>query len=258
MSRRRRRNFLEKLWSPYLWHRYAGLAAALFLIHLAITGIFLNHAHELELDRRFVSSDWLLDLYKIGPPDEIFGYKLADKWVTDGGRYIYLDDRAIAENGSKLVSAFLLADAMVVIVEHEILLFSPAGIQIERIPNPSPQGASIIAAGTSANGELVIAAGTRLLVADADLLNWSDAEETDFLPNKKYRLPEALRTRLAEKFRSTTLTWERVLQDVHSGRVAGNAGRLFFDIVALLLILLSGTGVIVWLQRLAAQRERDC
>ena len=56
---------IKQLRSLYLWHRYIGLAAALFVIVLTVTGLLLNHTEELGLDSSSVQSDTLLDWYGI-------------------------------------------------------------------------------------------------------------------------------------------------------------------------------------------------
>ena len=55
-------------------HRYVGLGICIFVVHLAITGIFLNHSIGLRLDRTFVAWPWLLSQYNliVPEPENIF------------------------------------------------------------------------------------------------------------------------------------------------------------------------------------------
>ena len=46
-----------------------------------------------------------------------------------------------------------------------------------------------------------------------------------------------------------TLTLDRVILDIHTGRFFGDAGRIVMDIVALAMLLLSLTGVCLWFGR---------
>ena len=43
-----------------------------------------------------------------------------------------------------------------------------------------------------------------------------------------------------------SLNWQRLLQDLHAGRLFGLAGQLLMDLAALLLVVLAFTGVIIW------------
>lgn len=52
------------------WHWRVGLAASLFLLVIALTGMFLNHARFLGLHHVYVDAEWLMSLYGMDlPPD---------------------------------------------------------------------------------------------------------------------------------------------------------------------------------------------
>mgnify|MGYP006981145103 CR=1 FL=1 len=55
-------------------------------------------------------------------------------------------------------------------------------------------------------------------------------------------------------YRSQFLTLERIILDAHSGRIFGLFGVLFMDAVAILLILLSLSGVYIWIRYARAKR----
>ena len=51
-----------------VWHRYVGLAAAVFVALFAITGLLLNHSRALGLHHINVSSDWMMRWYGVPEP----------------------------------------------------------------------------------------------------------------------------------------------------------------------------------------------
>ena len=57
-----------------------------------------------------------------------------------------------------------------------------------------------------------------------------------------------------KQYRSRFLNWERVILDAHSGRLFGNIGVIFMDIVAIMLILLSISGIYIWLRYAKSKR----
>ena len=61
---------------PFLkWHRGLGIAAALFVAILAVTGILLNHNATLGLHQHQVTHPWLLEHYDINSvPEDEFSY----------------------------------------------------------------------------------------------------------------------------------------------------------------------------------------
>ena len=54
---------------------------------------------------------------------------------------------------------------------------------------------------------------------------------------------------LSRDYRGRGLSWERLLADLHSGRILGAAGTYFMDFIALSLIVLSMTGLFQWRRR---------
>ncbi|MBQ13009.1 MAG: hypothetical protein CMQ17_01195, partial [Gammaproteobacteria bacterium] len=62
-------------------------------------------------------------------------------------------------------------------------------------------------------------------------------------------VPEGLEAAIREHYRSTLLSVERLVLDLHSGRIFGAAGALLVDIMAVLFMLMAATGVWIWLRR---------
>ena len=50
-------------------HRWAGGMLVAFVLFLSITGMALNHSHDLGLDRRYVTWSWILDAYGMDRPE---------------------------------------------------------------------------------------------------------------------------------------------------------------------------------------------
>jgi uncharacterized iron-regulated membrane protein len=71
------------------------------------------------------------------------------------------------------------------------------------------------------------------VVADSSGMVWSHPEP----------LPGALRERLRYANAPADLTWERLLQDVHSGRLFGSFGVWVVDLAGVLMVALALTGL---------------
>jgi len=48
---------------------------------------------------------------------------------------------------------------------------------------------------------------------------------------------------------SRVISWERILSDLHSGRILPGVGRYLFDLTALCLLYLCMSGVLLWFRR---------
>ena len=58
-------------------HRYVGTSAALLVLWLAGSGLFLQHAVDLDLQNRFVTNAWLLSFYDVRAPVRVMAFDAA-------------------------------------------------------------------------------------------------------------------------------------------------------------------------------------
>ena len=82
--------------------------------------------------------------------------------------------------------------------------------------------------------------------ANLDLLDWNEHDYLDANWSNKSNITEKLKTKILNEYRGKGLTIERVLLDMHSGRIVGSWGILFMDFVAILFLVISFTGVWMW------------
>ena len=64
-------------------HRYIGIVICVFLVLLSVTGIFLNHTDDLNLDKRFINWPWLLKHYGLTAPQPKQNFNLGQNAVTN-------------------------------------------------------------------------------------------------------------------------------------------------------------------------------
>ncbi|MCO6411961.1 MAG: PepSY-associated TM helix domain-containing protein [Thiogranum sp.] len=251
MSRRHHRHRRFKLRSLYVWHRYMGVSAAVFVLIIAVTGVLLNHTGDLDLDNRHVRSDWILDWYGIESPERLLSYLAGEYRITLMEDRLYLERSAIDGTWRELYGAARLGDIIVIGIDNVILLVTPAAEIIERLDGADGVPAGIRRIGRSENGVLVLQAGSSLYQADTDLVRWTPWQGDPATVDWSQTDPVApqLRTALQRQYRNEILPLERLVLDLHSGRFFGKAGPWVFDIAALLLILLALSGTLIWLKR---------
>jgi len=248
MSRHRQKHGL-RLRSLFLWHRYFGLSASLFVLVLASTGLLLNHTETLGLDSRYISSKTIHDWYGIKPPLDTVSFQAGGHWVSQLGDMLYLDNLKLTESTNGLIGFVLLRDFMVVAVEQELLLLSTAGKVIEHLKGIHGVPAGMQAVGTDREGNFVVQGNHGNYVVDEDFIEWASSEAGEIKWSQPGKLPESLYEQLAELYRSSDLTVERVVLDMHSGRIVGNWGVFLMDGAALLMLALAFTGAWHWARR---------
>jgi hypothetical protein len=240
-------------------HRWLGIGAFVFLLLLSATGLLLNHSTDLRLDERFVSSAWLLDWYGIRTPTPAASFASDGARVTLIGERLYFDTREVARGMDALLGAVTWRNFTAVATPDALLLFTPDGQLTERVQ--LPQGSGSIdrlgvqqpahdASTTAATEHLVLASGDRAWLIEAGGAELLAGEQRSAAVSWSVPsdLPNATYEQLARLYRGDGITWERVMYDVHSGRLWSTAGTLVMDAVGVLLVVLSITGLVLWLR----------
>jgi len=243
--------------SLYIWHRYFGLATALFVVVLSLTGLALNHTEALQLDARHVRSGTLLDWYGIHAPETFVSYRAGSHAISQLGNHLYLDLQPVPAAEGKLAGALEYAGLVVAGLDSGLLLFTRDGELIEQLGPAAGVPAGIQAVGTDTAGKLAIKTALGDYRTDENFIEWTPASESDVswaaATPPEPQLAEALRN----AWRGTGLPLERVLLDLHSGRIFGEAGVWLVDAAALLFLLLAGSGVWLWGRRRASARAHE-
>jgi len=238
-----------KLRSLFLWHRYFGLTAALFVLILAATGLLLNHTERLKLDQRHVQADWLLDWYGIPTPAVRASFDVNGHWVSEAGVHVYWDDRLLEGLQPPLRGAVAFENGAVIATAAELLWLSPGGEVVAKLGKLDGVPAGIDAIGLR-DGAVALHTAHGDYLGDRELINWTPgAAITDLRWAMPAAPPAKVITALARLQRGEGLTLERVLLDLHSGRLLGAFGPYVMDGAALLMLLLAVTGVWHWAQR---------
>lgn len=231
------------------FHRSIGALAAVFVLFMVLSGIVINHSNGLGLDKRQVSHSFLLDWYGLEEPGDILSFELGDAWLSFAGSQLYLDEKPVATITGG-VGAVSIGDLLIAAGQDELLLLDPDGNLVERLPWASIGTAPIESIGLNSDTEVLVRSAGQLWLADADLLNWQRREETTVTPHWSISKPatENLQRAIKNAYRGEGLSTERVLLDLHSGRMFGSIGVLVYDLLALSLGFLSVSGFVLWLR----------
>lgn len=243
----RKRPHGSKLRSLFLWHRYMGLVAAGFVVIIAITGIMLNHTTELELDQRLLASDLLLDAYGIPQQQPITAYRAADHWVIGINNTVYFNHTALPDTTGRLLGATDMQDMVAIAISDALLLVTNEGQLVERI-RPADGLPCTPHALAKHTHTLILQCSDQSAYYSDDLLTWSPHKGQAHW-SQPAQPPQALATEIQRDARSQLLNLERAILDLHSGRLFGPIGVIIYDLAAVLMLLLAGSGVLHWAKR---------
>ena len=238
--------------SLYIWHRYMGISTAVFVIILTVTGLLLNHTDELKLDANYVQSDVLLDWYGITAPQGLVSYKAGSTQITAVNDRIFWDSKPLLHISAPLAGVQAFDDMVVIVAAGKLSLYTREGELIEKLDNATGVPIDILAIGISSGGLLSVKTARDIYLADANLLEWVRADNPEVRWSTTQTTNPVLQRSLQKAYRGTGLTMERIMLDLHSGRILGRAGVYIMDAAAIGFLLLAASGIWLWLRRRAS------
>ncbi len=240
----------------FQWHRQIGLAVSILVIVLSITGILLNHTEEFELDSSHVKSEFLLKWYGIKKP-VINSYPVGKNWLSHVVDKIYFNELLVEKEMPLVAGAVIMENFIAVASQNELILLTHDGEKIERLDATTGVPANITSVGINTTAQLFLKTNEAVFQANNDVTEWKRSKDKNITWSTTAALPAELESSLNMLFRGKGLTKERVLLDLHSGRILGKAGPLLMDLSAILLIVLSFTGFWMYIKRSWAMRKRN-
>lgn len=246
----------QKRRSIFHWHRQIGLAVSLLVIVLSVTGILLNHTEEFELDSNHVKSEFLLKWYGIKKP-VINSYPVGKNWLSHVGDKIYFNELLVEKEMPLVTGAVIMENFVAVASQDELILLTHDGEKIERLDATTGVPNNITAVGTDSVAQLFLKTDKAIFQANDDVTEWTRSKDKNITWAATSALPNELESALNTLFRGKGLTKERLLLDLHSGRILGKAGPLLMDLSAILLLILSLSGCWMYAKRAWVMRKRN-
>jgi len=245
-------------------HRKIGLSVAVFLGLFVCSGILLHHTETLKLDSNYVNSALILDYYgfdQVPSAQSIRAFSFnGTNTLVQFDEHVYLDKKLIFDfhgSSDKVLAAVDLLPYTVFATRQQVYVFDKSGELFDVLDTPLP-----VVNIALADGKLIIlqsdASYSRL---NDNMLDWesipsasSAGRGAPILWSRPLEIPPEQLTTLWNLHRKTLLSWSRVLQDVHSGRIGGWIGNLIADVAAIALLVLAISGLTM------GKRERpgDC
>jgi hypothetical protein len=228
------------------WHRRLGIFAAFFLIFLSVSGIALNHTTLFSLAHQSITSPLLLNHYGIKPPNDVRFYQQKKWLVTE--QLVWLGEQQVFESDAPVIGISKFQSYSLLVTANQLIIFTEEGELVDKLDSSS--GLPVPISAFSITGEhIILNTLDGYYQGDSEFFDWQkinalvEPSWNSHLSTTKDELIFAQRL-----FQSQFLNWERVILDAHSGRLFGNIGVWFMDIVAFMLILLSISGIYIWLR----------
>ena len=237
------------------WHRTLGVIATIFIFILVISGLALNHSGDLKLDRIYIENDMVLDWYGIAPEKPPVSYRAGGRLITQIDNRIYLDDAEITGNSESLLGAVETEDILVLAFTHSIYLVTRSGDLIENAAGLEGLPGKLQGLGLGPGGEIIIRSGGVVFSSNTDMQAWRPYTETAGVWSVMVKPAGPMEKKLIRMYRGKGLSLEKLLGDLHSGRLFGRPGVYLVDMSGIIFVILSITGWWVWMKRRSMQKE---
>jgi len=237
------------------WHRTLGFAATIFVLVLSVTGLLLNHTNDLKLDEIYVENDMLLDWYGIAPEKSLLSYRSASHWLTQIDGRLYLDETEITGDSEKLLGTVMSGDIIIAAYMHSLYLFTQTGELIEKLTVQRGVPAELLGIGLGPEDEIIVRSHDSNYYTNAEMQDWMPYPKVFSNWSTSDSMPESMEKNILRIYRGKGITLEKLLIDVHSGRILGTAGAFLVDLAAIIFIVLAISGWCVWLKRRAMLRQ---
>lgn len=227
------------------WHRQLGIFTAIFLIFISISGIALNHTNALSLAHISINQPWLLNHYGIKPP-EVTQFYQDEFYHTD--QFVWFNNKLLVETDHPIIGLTTYQNYLLVITQRTLLIFTKQGEMVDKLTASLglPENISKIAIQGS---HVVLQTNEGYFQSSEELLEWQSVQF--IMPPKWLNTIDVeveVITDAQTRHQAQFLSWERVILDAHSGRIFGDFGVLFMDLIGVMLILLSISGLYIWLR----------
>jgi hypothetical protein len=184
-------------------------------------------------------------------------FSAGDGTISQVNERLFYNTEPLWQTREPLVGVTANEKYITLAFSNELALLSHDGELLEHINYLPRQITTVDRIGHDDNGRFVLQGDDTTVIAAADMLSWQGlqgdsaitwsrpleaGEVTDkpALPDRQY--PE--------------LTWERLLLDLHSGRILGTWGPYLMDTMALAMVFLVFTGLWRWWKLQKATRSR--
>jgi hypothetical protein len=244
-----------KLQDINAWHKIMGMFVTIFIIGLSLTGFLLVHSEDLKLQDRIIANGLLLDWYSINPEESsLVSYKVAEKWITIVDDQIYFEQHRLPDHNGIFRGAISLNEYYIFAYDNSIDLLTAEGELIEQLARihgipPGIENIGII------GQKIFLKTMDDYYVSDPELTAWQLTKTRNINWSFPSPAPDSHIEKVLRSYRGSGLPLERIILDLHSGRILGDLGIWIVDISALIFLALSFTGWWSWFKRRAIQKE---
>ncbi len=221
----------------------------MFVVLLSISGLALQHSATLGLDTGQAGTGWMLRFYGIDRPQVAASFSAGGDYVSGIGNALYFSEQRLQGIFAPLRGVVATAFGFAAATGNQLVLLTENGELVETL--------------TAVHGiprnlqRIGLAGDTVVLQALVDIysIDLDTAEVVPLDQDQPVRWSETIATPadtaavIEQDYAASLISWERILLDVHSGRILGRGGAILMDVMAILFLFMAVTGIFLWTRK---------
>ena len=215
------------------------------LLVVLTTGVLINHTDHLRLAEIRLTHPALMSWYGLDDSQmDLQGFQAEDDlWVSAADDRLYVNLDATSECLQPLRGALLFQELLLALCSDQLLLLDQSGNLLEKVTQDLGLPTAINRLGVSGK-DLIMDIPSGHVVFDTTSLT----TRSMLTGETRWATEKPLPSEIASEIDQTSIPLEKLVLDIHSGRILGSVGIWLVDLSALLLLLLTITGLWSWLR----------
>jgi hypothetical protein len=237
------------------WHRRIGLFAAALVVLVTLTGLVLQHAGALGLTRATITNRAIVSLYVGDRAAGGIGLRAGGRQHVWRAGVLYSADAPALLMSRQPIGAVPGETGLVIAAQDGLHLLDKTGALLEHVDVsllPGPPAAL----GQTPDGAVVLRAEDRAYKANADFSVFQPHSGDGVAWSSVEALSAAAIPDFVARAEPLGLPLDRIILDLHTGRLFGAAGVWIVNIGSLAFLALALTGVVTALRRNGIGKER--
>ena len=216
----------------------------------------LNHTEEFKLDETSIESDLLLNWYDINPKGTPLTFTADQIFISQWNSQLFFNDQTLFQHAERITGIAVINDIIAIALQFNVLLVDTDGeiIELIRVNTNSP----IINIASHNNRVALLNKNKILFLSDTHLTAWKPHKTSlDLNWSTQSTINDQQMETLKKAYRGNGLNLEKVILDLHSGRIFNNSwGVYIMDATAILMMLLGISGTWVWWSRKLKMKKK--
>ena len=238
------------------WHKWIGASASIFVISLSVTGILLLHTDDLSLSKNTTNNELLMNLYGIDTDFESVFFYAGKTRIVQINERLYIDESFVNSADSLLIGAVWTGEFYILAFNNHIDLRTDDLQLIERINSVMGLPGNINKIAYTEAGNIVIRNDSQTYISDLNLLSWMPTHDNEYPWITTSPLDSSQLELIKEDVRGPGISLEKLVLDIHTGRIFGTAGVIVMDIAVILFLILTISGWVSWYKRRELNKRR--